>query len=250
MKLVRVEIEGVVHWGSVAGDGVTLLERGEGWQFKSMGKKKLPPSTRLLPPIQPSKIVCVARNYADHAAEMGSEPPREPRFFLKAPSAVIGHGDPIRLPPGVGRCAPEGELAVVIARRCKDLTRDDALSAVLGYTLVNDITARDLQIGDDRFGRAKNFDTFCPLGPWIDTDLNASDLTLELMVNGEPRISTRTSKMIFDVETLLVWITSIMTLEPGDVVSTGTPAGAGLIEPGDTVEVLVEGLGTLRNPVI
>jgi 2-keto-4-pentenoate hydratase/2-oxohepta-3-ene-1,7-dioic acid hydratase in catechol pathway len=205
---------------------------------------------RLLAPVEPSKVVCVGRNYKEHAAELGNAMPTEPLLFLKAPSAIVGHGDAIELPTQSERVEHEGELAVVIGRKCRSLAEDeDPLSYVLGYTCVNDVTARDLQRKDVQFTRAKSFDTFCPVGPYFVTGLDPADLRVETRVNGEVRQSGRTSAMAFPVTFLIRYISNVMTLNPGDLIATGTPAGVGPLLDGDTVEVEVEGVGTLRNQV-
>ena len=205
---------------------------------------------RLLAPVQPSKIVCVGRNYREHAAELGNAMPAEPLLFLKAPSSLIGHGGIIELPTASNRVEHEGELAVVIGRRAWRVSdAENPLDYVLGYTCANDVTARDLQRKDVQFTRAKSFDTFCPVGPYVETELDPLDLQVETRVNGELRQRGRTSEMAFSVPFLIRYISHIMTLEPGDVISTGTPAGVGPLTDGDTVEVEVEGIGTLRNPV-
>ena len=205
---------------------------------------------QLLAPVAPSKVVCVGRNYREHAAELGNAMPTEPLLFLKAPSAIARDGEAIVLPEASERVEHEGELAVVIGRRCRSLGEDeDPLSYVLGYTCLNDVTARDLQRKDVQFTRAKSFDTFCPVGPHIVTGLDPSDLSVETRVNGEVRQSGRTSAMAFPVPFLVRYISSVMTLEPGDLIATGTPAGVGPLRSGDVVEVEVEGVGVLRNPV-
>ncbi len=204
----------------------------------------------LLPPVRPSKIVCVGRNYREHAAELGNPMPAEPLLFLKAPSAVIGDGDAIELPAVSERIEHEGELAVVIGRRARRISDDeDPLAYVLGYTCLNDVTARDLQRRDVQFTRGKSFDTFCPVGPFVVTGLDPTDLRVETRVNGETRQSGRTSQMAFPVALLIRYISHIMTLLPGDLISTGTPAGVGPLADGDVCEVEVEGVGALRNPV-
>jgi 2-keto-4-pentenoate hydratase/2-oxohepta-3-ene-1,7-dioic acid hydratase in catechol pathway len=203
---------------------------------------------RLLAPVEPSKVVCVGRNYREHAAELGNPMPTEPLLFLKAPSAIVGHGDTIELPSQSERVEHEGELAVVIGRRCRAVA-EDPLSYVLGYTCVNDVTARDLQRRDVQFTRAKSFDTFCPVGPYVVTGLDPADLRVETRVNGEVRQSGRTSAMAFPVPFLIRYISSVMTLNPGDLIATGTPAGVGPLTDGETVEVEVEGVGMLRNYV-
>ena len=205
---------------------------------------------RILPPVAPSKIVCVGRNYREHAAELGNPMPEEPLLFLKAPSAIIGDGDFIELPELSQRVEHEGELGVVIGRRCRRLSSaDDPLSYVLGYTCINDVTARDLQRRDVQFTRGKSFDTFCPVGPYIVTGLDPEDLSVETRVNGQVRQSGRTSTMAFPVPHLIRYISHAMTLEPGDLIATGTPAGVGPLLDGDVCEVSVEGVGTLRNTV-
>lgn len=205
---------------------------------------------KLLAPVSPSKIVCVGRNYQDHAAELGNPMPEEPLLFLKPPSAIVGHEELIRLPTASSRVEHEGELGVVIGRYARRLSdSDNPLDYVLGYTCVNDVTARDLQRRDVQFTRAKSFDTFCPIGPFIVTGLDPFDLQVETRVNGQMRQRGRTAAMAFPVSYLIRYISHIMTLEPGDVISTGTPAGVGPLADGDVVEVEVEHVGTLRNPV-
>jgi 2-keto-4-pentenoate hydratase/2-oxohepta-3-ene-1,7-dioic acid hydratase in catechol pathway len=201
-------------------------------------------------PVEPSKIVCIGRNYAAHAAELGNEVPKEPLMFLKAPSSIVGPQEPIVLVKYSKRVEYEGELALVMGRRCSQLSdTDDPLSYVLGYTCLNDVTARDLQKSDVQFDRAKGFDTFCPVGPHIETELNPSNVLVETHVNGNRRQSGSTSLMVYPPAFLVRWISRMMTLIPGDLVATGTPAGVGPIVPGDTVEVSVAGVGVLRNPV-
>lgn len=198
----------------------------------------------------PSKIVCVGRNYAAHAAELGNEVPTEPLLFLKAPSAIIRNGEPIRIPRQSSQVEHEAELAVIIGSTCKDLPEDaDPFAFVMGFTCLNDVTARDVQRKDVQFTRGKSFDTFCPVGPVIETDLDVSDLRVTCAVNGEIRQDGRTSQMIFPVEFLISYISRQMTLNPGDVIATGTPAGVSKLGPGDVCEVTIEGLGTLQNTV-
>jgi 2-keto-4-pentenoate hydratase/2-oxohepta-3-ene-1,7-dioic acid hydratase in catechol pathway len=205
---------------------------------------------RLLAPVEPSKIVCIGRNYAAHAAELGNEVPKEPLMFLKPPSSIIGPQESIVLPKYSQRVEHEGELALVIGRRCSHLNdADDALSFVMGYTCLNDVTARDLQKSDVQFTRAKGFDTFCAVGPHIETALDPSNVLVETHVNGERRQSGFTSLMTYPPAFLVRWISRMMTLVPGDIIATGTPAGVGPLVAGDTVEVSVAGVGVLRNPV-
>ena len=205
---------------------------------------------RLHAPVTPSKIVCIGRNYRDHAAELGNPMPDEPLLFLKPPSSICAHAETIRLPQVSARVEHEGELGVVIGRRAQRLAdSEDPLGYVLGYTCVNDVTARDLQRRDVQFTRAKSFDTFCPVGPYVVTGLDPTNLLVQTRVNGETRQTGRTSDMAFSVAHLIRYISHIMTLEPGDLISTGTPAGVGPLVDGDTVEVEVEGVGILRNGV-
>ena len=210
---------------------------------------------RLLAPVLPSKIVAVAKNYAAHAAEMGGEVPAEPNVFLKPSTSVIGPGDPIRLPRQSSQVEHEAELAVVVGRLCKDVPAERAADVVLGLTVANDVTARDLQRTDGQWGRAKGFDTFCPLGPWIETGLDLAavadpGLPVRCEVGGAVRQEGSTSQMVRGVPALVAWISSVMTLLPGDVILTGTPAGVGPLHAGDVVTVSVDGIGTLRNPVV
>ena len=202
-----------------------------------------------LPENPPSKIVAVGRNYAEHAKELGNEAPPEPNIFLKAPTAVLPPGGTIVRPPQSQRVDYEGELAIVIGKRARNIPASRWRDVVLGFTCANDVTARDLQKKDVQFTRAKSFDTFCPLGPHIETDLDVSDLAIVTRVNGQVRQNSRTSKMIFNCGTIVEFITSVMTLLPGDVILTGTPEGVGPLSSGDTVEVEIEGIGTLRNVV-
>ncbi len=207
-------------------------------------------SVTLLAPVTPSKIVCVGRNYKEHAAELGNKMPDEPLLFLKAPSSVIGSGDSIELPRDSRQVEHEGELGVVIGRRaCKLKDSDDPLSYVLGYTCVNDVTARDLQRKDVQFTRGKSFDTFCPVGPFIVSDLDPLNLIVETRLNGMVKQNGRTADMAFSVPFLIRYIANVMTLYPGDLIATGTPAGVSPMKDGDVVEVEVEGLGVLRNTV-
>jgi 2-keto-4-pentenoate hydratase/2-oxohepta-3-ene-1,7-dioic acid hydratase in catechol pathway len=221
------------------------------WQQWSRESATLPlREARLLAPVEPSKIVCVGRNYAAHAAEMGNEIPKEPLIFLKPPSAIVGHEAPIVLTPYSKHVEHEGELAVVIGKQCAHLgDNDDPLSYVLGYSCLNDVSARDLQKSDVQFARAKGFDSFCPVGPHIETQLDPRDVLVETRVNGQLRQSGKTSLMIYPVAYLIRWISRMMTLLPGDVLATGTPAGVGPIVSGDAVEVSIAGIGVLHNPV-
>ncbi len=253
-------------WGSVEGPPgagpealtVSAIAEHPFGPIRFTGERWALADVRLLSPVLPSKVVAIGKNYADHAAEMAgrtgatelpAEGPAEPLIFLKPSTSVIGTGDVIRLPAQSHEVHFEGELAVVIARPARDLPKERALDVVLGYTCANDVTARDLQHSDGQWTRAKGFDSFCPLGPWIETVLDPSDLGLTTTVNGVLKQDGRTSALIHDVPTLIAYVTSVMTLLPGDVIITGTPAGVGPIADGDTVSVEIEGIGALSNRV-
>ncbi len=227
------EIVGIPWKGWVEGHTI--------WELKNI---------RMLAPCEPSKIVCVGRNYAAHAAELGNEMPKEPLIFLKPPSSLIGPEESIVLPASSGRVEHEGELGVVIGKQCSHLSDDaDPLAFVLGYTCINDVTARDLQKADVQFTRAKGFDTFCPVGPHIETQLDPANVLIECHVNGESRQSASTAQMTFSVAFLIRWISQVMTLLPGDLIATGTPDGVGPLLANDAVEVSVAGIGVLHNQV-
>jgi 2-keto-4-pentenoate hydratase/2-oxohepta-3-ene-1,7-dioic acid hydratase in catechol pathway len=258
MKYVRFVQEDVPCWGRIEGDRI-IVQSGtpllRGCHHDTL--ENLPvDSTPLLPPCEPSKIVCVGRNYREHASELGNAPPKEPLIFLKPPSAVLATGAAIVLPPISQRVDYEGELAVVIGSRCSHLrTGEDIRPYIFGFTCLNDVTARDLQQQDGQWTRGKGFDSFCPFGPWIETAPQKGDkpwhgLGIRTTVNGEIRQQGNTADFIFSLEEILLWITAVMTLEPGDIVSTGTPAGVGPLHAGDRVAVTVEGIGTLENSVI
>lgn len=199
--------------------------------------------------VNPSKILCIGRNYADHAKELGNDVPAEPLVFLKPPSALIADGEAIVLPAASQRVDYEGELCLVVGKRCKAVAEADALGVIGGYTILNDVTARDLQQTDGQWTRAKGFDTFAPCGPVIVTELDPADLELKTILNGQVVQHGRTSQLIFPIPRLIAYLSGIMTLEPGDLISTGTPSGVGPMKAGDVVEVWIEGIGTLRNPV-
>ena len=242
-------VEGEADAGA---DAITVAEI-DGHPFGTVrftGQRWALPDVRLLSPILPSKVVGIGRNYVEHAAEHGAEVPKEPLLFLKPSTAVIGPHDLIRLPVQSKRVEHEAELAVVIgAPGARRVDRAGARAAIFGYTCGNDVSARDLQRGDGQWTRAKGFDSFCPLGPWITTDLDVSDVEVRCEVNDEVRQLGRTKDMVFDVPTLVSYVSHVMTLLPGDVILTGTPAGVGPIVAGDTVTVSVEGIATLANRV-
>jgi 2-keto-4-pentenoate hydratase/2-oxohepta-3-ene-1,7-dioic acid hydratase in catechol pathway len=225
-------------------------ERREQNSGERTGSKWPLTEVKFLPPSMPSKIVCVGRNYLDHAKELGNEAPQEPLIFLKPPSAIIAPEEPIVLPPLSQRVDFEGELAVVIGRLCHGLRPgEDVTPYIAGYTCLNDVTARDLQKRDGQWTRAKGFDTFCPFGPVLESSVDLAHTTLETFVNGIRKQSACVAEMIFSVDVIIRWIAQVMTLEPGDVIATGTPAGVGPLAPDDVVEVSASGIGTLRNPV-
>ena len=238
------------RYGLIEGENVFEIT-GLPWSQWTRGAHSSPLAhVRLLAPVEPSKIVCVGRNYAAHAAELGNEVPKEPLIFLKPSTSIIGPEESIVLTKYSKQVEHEGELGLVVARRCSHLRdSDDALSYLLGFTCLNDVTARDLQKSDVQFTRGKGFDTFCPIGPHIETDLDSSSQVVETRVNGVVRQSGNTSLMIYPVPFLVRWISRMMTLLPGDVIATGTPAGVGPLIADDTVEVTVSGVGVLRNPV-
>jgi 2-keto-4-pentenoate hydratase/2-oxohepta-3-ene-1,7-dioic acid hydratase in catechol pathway len=249
MRLVRFRFGDRIATGVVEGDGVRALA-GTFFENPLPSGEEVPlDDVRLLAPILPSKVVCVGKNYAAHASEFGGEVPEEPLIFLKPSTSVSGPGDPIPLLPISHRVDYEGELAVVIGRIARNVRSEEAFRYILGYTCGNDVTLRDLQKKDDQWARAKGFDGSCPLGPWIQTELDPIDVHLETRVNGVVRQSASTSDMVFGVATIIEFVTEFMTLLPGDVILTGTPEGVGKLEPGDKVEVEVDSIGVLMNPV-
>jgi len=252
MRIVRFAHPQGMSFGTVESDGD--LAQIEGHPFGPIvhtGVRFDPGDVRLLSPILPSKVVCVGRNYAEHAAEMGGEVPAEPLIFLKPSTSVIGPGDVIRLTDLSDNVHHEAELGVVIgATGARRVTEANAMASVFGYTCGNDVTARDLQKKDVQFTRAKGFDSFCPIGPWIDTEFDPSDAEVRCEVDGQVRQSGRTSQLIHSIPKIIAFISDVMTLLPGDVILTGTPAGVGPITAGQRVDVIIENLGTLPNPVV
>lgn len=240
------------HYGIIeAGRVFEILEPFHQTGIEKTGASWPLAGVKLLPPSEPSKIVCVGRNYREHSAELGNDVPQEPLIFLKPPSSILAPEEPIVLTPHSERVDYEGELAIIIGRTCTRLTgSDDVRPFILGYTCLNDVTARDLQKKDVQFTRAKSFDTFCPFGPVVETDLDPAAATVETFVNGKKRQSGRVAEMIFPVDVIIRWISQVMTLLVGDVIATGTPAGVGPLAAGDVVEVSVSGIGTLRNTVV
>jgi 2-keto-4-pentenoate hydratase/2-oxohepta-3-ene-1,7-dioic acid hydratase in catechol pathway len=264
VRFARFVHAGGVSFGVVEGEsgaeakGLTVAEIGSlpFEQVRFTGQRWALADVRLLAPIFSSKVVGVGRNYADHAAELGNEVPKEPLIFIKPSTSVIGPNDAIRIPPQSRQVEHEAELAVVIgATGARRVDRAGAQRAIFGYTVGNDVTARDLQRSDPQWTRAKGFDSFCPIGPWIETELDVSDLEVRCEVGRNPdemevRQLGRTKDMVFDVPTLVSYISHVMTLLPGDIILTGTPAGVSQIVSGETVSVSVQGIGELRNPVV
>jgi 2-keto-4-pentenoate hydratase/2-oxohepta-3-ene-1,7-dioic acid hydratase in catechol pathway len=251
-----VKIYRFIHDGAPAvgvAEGEQLVRYG-GHDAMNLGSRSddaplLVATATLLTPVVPSKIVCIGRNYAEHARELGNEAPAEPIIFLKPPSALLPPNDTIVRPPQSQRVDHEGELAVVFGAEARNVPRQRWRDVVLGFTCANDVTARDLQKKDVQFTRGKGFDTFCPLGPCIETELDPSNLAISTRVNGVTKQDGHTAQMIFDCGFLVEFVTSVMTMLPGDVILTGTPAGVGPLVAGDIVEVTIEGIGTLRNAV-
>lgn len=250
MRIVRYQLKNESpRYGWILEDKIGAIEGDIYGEYRRLEAETPLASLKLLAPAQPSKILCVGRNFVEHAKEHAAEVPKVPLIFMKPPSAIINPGDTILLPPQSQQIEHEAELVVVIGRRGRNVTAEEAQDYIFGYTVGNDVTARDLQKSDGQWTRAKGFDTFCPFGPWIDTGFDASDALVTCKVSGQPRQMASTRDMVFNVNTLIAFISSVMTLEPGDLIFTGTPAGVGPLKPGDVVEVEIEGLGKLSNPV-
>lgn len=252
MKIARFSHDGGIHYGIIDAEELVVLAGDPMFAgYETTGQRVPVSDAALLAPVIPrSKVVCVGKNYHDHAKEMGGEAPAEPLLFLKPNTSVIGPGDSIVRPTALSQHTEfEGELAVVIGRIAKNVSTDDALDYVFGYTVANDVTARDLQRSDGQWSRAKGFDTFCPLGPVIETEFDLATARVQTRVNGEVRQDGPVSDMIHSVADIIAYASAVFTLLPGDVILTGTPAGVGRLEAGDTVEVEINGIGTLRNPV-
>ena len=256
MRIARFAHQGEVSFGVVEGPGNDpadlVVSAVAGHPFAPLvftGERHPLSSVRLLAPVLPSKVVCIGKNYADHIAEMGGPAPESPVVFLKPSTSVIGPGDPIVLPRNSERVDHEAELAIVIGRLCREVPRERAHDVILGYTCGNDVTARDHQQQDGQWTRGKSHDSFCPIGPWVETELDVSSLGVQCAVDGELRQDGSTSALIHDIPAIIEWVTAFMTLLPGDVILTGTPAGVGPLVAGNAVTVLVEGIGPLTNPV-
>jgi len=255
MKLCCFTNKNEMSWGVVKDDSIFPLENldniKEQTEFIKLTELIEIANVEFLPPVSPSKIVCVGRNYSEHALEFGNAIPKEPLLFLKAPSAIITEGESIILPEQSNQVEHEGELAVVIGRKCKNLSAtDNPLEYIFGYVCFNDVTARDLQRVDVQFTRAKSFDTFCPVGALIETELDVSDLQITTRVNGVVKQNGRTSQMVFSIPYLIRYISNQMTLNAGDVIATGTPAGVSQLNVGDVCDVEIEGIGILQNTVV
>jgi 2-keto-4-pentenoate hydratase/2-oxohepta-3-ene-1,7-dioic acid hydratase in catechol pathway len=253
MRLARVRTEDGVRVARISADGARALPPGECWlpgiDDPALEREQPLSLANLEAPVHPSKVVAIGRNYRAHAAELDNVVPERPLIFLKAPSSVIGPGKRILLPPDSQRVEHEAELGVVIGRRCRHVLEQDFTSVIAGYVALNDVTARDLQKSDGQFARGKGFDTFCPIGPWLETDLDPFDVEVTCRVNGEVRQLGRTSQMVFSVPVLVAAISRVMTLLPGDIIATGTPSGVSRLYDGDVVEVEIEGLGVLQSHV-
>ncbi len=250
MKLARYRHQGHIFFGVLEEGVLHELERTPFLDARRQGRSYPLEEVELLPPVFPQKIIAVGLNYRDHAEEFGLEMPDEPVLFMKPSSSLLAHGGEIVYPQMSKRVDYEAELVLVCGRECRNVTPREAASCVLGYTCGNDVTARDLQAKDGQWTRSKSFDTFCPLGPIIETELDPSDLRIELRLNGETRQSSTTANMAFGPADLLSFVSRVMTLYPGDLIMTGTPSGVGEMFPGDTVEVIIQGLDPLRNRVV
>ena len=250
MRIVRYQLASQSpSFGWVLKDKVGDLEGSPFAQFSRAEAIHSLEEVKLLPPITPTKIICVGRNYAAHAKEHDTEVPDVPLIFLKPPSTLIAHGETIFLPPQSQRIEHEAELAVVIGKPGRWIPPEEAHDHIFGYTVANDVTARDLQFRDGQWTRGKGFDTFCPLGPWIETEFDPADAVITCLVNDEMRQMASTRDMVFSVRQLIAFASSVMTLESGDLILTGTPSGVGTLEDEDSVEVTIEGIGSLQNPV-
>jgi 2-keto-4-pentenoate hydratase/2-oxohepta-3-ene-1,7-dioic acid hydratase in catechol pathway len=250
MRIVRYQVKDEApQYGWLLDDKVGEIDGDIFGRYRRRDANMPRADLKLLAPSQPGKIVCVGRNYVEHAKELGNEVPKVPLIFLKPPSSIIASGEAIILPPQSTQVEHEAELVIVIGKRGRHITTEDAKKYILGYTVGNDVTARDLQKSDGQWTRAKGFDTFCAFGPWVDTDFDPSDAVVTCRVNGQMRQMASTRDMVFSVATLVAYISSVMTLEPGDLIFTGTPAGVGPLNPGDRVDVEIDGLGGISNPV-
>lgn len=250
MKIARFFYKKDVFWGVVEKEQITLLSGEPYAGIKKTFQKVKVSDVEFLAPVTPTKVICAGLNYRDHAKELKMNVPVEPIIFIKPASAVIAHNQSIVYPPKVTRLDYEAELAIVISKSCRNISEKQASKCILGYTCLNDVTARDLQEKDGQWTRAKSFDTFCPIGPWIETKLDPHNLRIQLFLNGVMKQDSLTSNFIFSVEHLVSFSSYVMTLNPGDVISTGTAPGVGPMHQGDCVEVVIEKIGKLTNSVI
>ncbi|HVA95273.1 MAG TPA: fumarylacetoacetate hydrolase family protein [Candidatus Dormibacteraeota bacterium] len=262
MKLCRFQLQMVppekigatahpeIMQGLISGEEVREISGDIFGKWEAAGRSFPLSDVKLLPPVMPSKIVCLGRNYREHAAEFNNPTPQQPLIFLKPPSSLLAPEEPILLPPNVERTDFEGELAVIISRTCFQLRDgEDVRPYIGGYTCLNDVSARDYQALDKQWTRAKGFDTFCPMGPVLETEFDMAHGTIETLLNGNRKQHSPFTAMLFSIDVIIPWVSRVMTLLPGDVIATGTPAGVGPMRAGDVVEVVIPGIGTLRNPV-
>jgi len=251
MKIARFRLNDELHFGIVDGPELVVL-KGHPLvnNYDTTGQRVPLKEVKLLAPTMPSKVVCIGKNFAAHAEEIGEDVPAEPLIFLKPNSSIVGPGDAIVIPKLSRQIELEVELVIVIGEMTKDVSIEDAMSKVWGFTIANDVTARDLQFSDGQWARSKAFDTFCPLGPWIETEFVPDDQIIESRVNGEVRQHASIADMIHNIPAIIKHVSEVMTLLPGDIILTGTPAGIGLIQSGEIIECEVEGIGTLVSPVI
>jgi 2-keto-4-pentenoate hydratase/2-oxohepta-3-ene-1,7-dioic acid hydratase in catechol pathway len=248
MRIIRYVRGGIEGYGILEGDNIR--EVSDPFTLAETGGRDPLAEVKLLAPVNPSKVVCVGLNYTDHAAELGMGVPEVPVIFIKPPTTVIGPGEDIIYPAQSKRVDYEAELGIVIGRTAKDVSVDVAGEYILGYTCVNDVTARDIQKIDGQWTRAKSFDTFCPVGPWIETEIDPSDILVEAYLNGQRVQSSSTKNMKHDVYDIVSFVSGVMTLNPGDIIATGTPPGIGEMQPGDEIEVRVEGIGSIKNRLV
>jgi 2-keto-4-pentenoate hydratase/2-oxohepta-3-ene-1,7-dioic acid hydratase in catechol pathway len=251
MRFIRYQLEHTApSYGWVYENKIGPIEGDPFGEYRRLEAEIPLEAVRLLPPVVPSKIICLGRNYEEHAREQNADVPQVPLIFMKPPSALIGIGEKIVLPPQSRLIEHEAELAVVVGKRGRWIGAEEAGAHIFGYTIANDVTARDLQRSDNQWTRGKGFDTFCPLGPWIETEMDPYDILITCRVNENIRQMASTRDMIFSIQQIIAFVSSVMTIEPGDLILTGTPAGVGPLEPGDRVNISIENIGELENGVV